>query len=365
MNAARTTLVICATLVGTAGLACRRHQQPAPWAVSALPRLGLSPQQARALARIELSRPGDDDPTRRSTIVLERRGDAWRLLAPVRARASADKVAALVANMQDLRLSRRLDGGTAFYERFDLTEAKALHVVASTSGGQNVVDFLAGKGSEQGQVVRLPGVPGIFALVNEGPNAYRGFLYTRDLRGWRDPGLLSFEEPEVEAVEITNGYGSFSFRRRDPSFRHRDPAAPEPGGWTAAFAPRRRDGALGPARRAWPRFDPSRVDEMMRAYHALAADDFGVPADRANAGLEDAERTGGVVRIHLLHAPRPLVLRVGAPAPQRSRFAIAGSRWATIGEAADSTEDDDAPCAISPWTARWAIGDPRLFERPR
>ena len=355
MNAGRTAVVICATLVAMADLACRRQRQPPSSQAFVLPTLALSSRQACALARIELSRPDDDEPTRRSTIVLERRGDAWYVLAPLRARASADKVAALLANLQELQLSKRLDGGTTFYERFDLTETKALHVVARAAGGQAVVEFLAGKGSEQGQLVRLPGIAGVFALVNEGPHAYQGFLYTRDLRGWRDPGLLSFAEAEVEAIEITNRHGSFSFRR----------GAAAPDGWTAAFAPRRRDGALGPSRAAWPAFDATRVDEMVRAYHALAADDYGAPADRADAGVDDAERVGGVVRIHLFHSPRPLVLRVGGPAPARSRFAVAGSRWAVPGEAADATADDEPPYAISPWTARWATGDPRLFEGSR
>lgn len=335
--------------MATAGLSCRRLPPPS----AALPELALSPQQASALVRIELTRPDDDDPTRRSAIVLERSGGVWRVSAPLRARASADKVAALLANLQHLRLSKRVDSGTDFYERFDLTEVKALHVLASTAANQTVVDLLAGKSSEQGQLVRLPGVRGVFALVNEGPDAYRGFLYTRDLRSWRDPALLSFEEQEVEAVEITNPHGRFEFRRPDVGAVQ---------GWMAAFAPRRSDGQLGPARSTWTGFDASRVDEMLQAYHALAADDFGVPADRTDAGLDDAERTGGVVRLHLRNGARPLVLRVGAPAPQRSRFAVTGGRWASI-DVADPTDDGDAPSVLSPWTARWATADASLFER--
>lgn len=359
MAAVRTARVFSAALVVTAGLACRRvaPPPPAPPETPVLPRLALSPEQAAAVARIELDRPDDDDPTRRSTIVLERRGGAWLVTAPVRARASTDKVTSLLANLQDLRLSKRLDSGGDFYEHFDLTDAKALHVVARTAANQLVVDFLAGKGSEQGQLVRLPGVPGFFALSNEGPHAYQGFLFTRDLRSWREAALLSFEEADVEGVEIENRHGSFRFRRATG-----DPA-PGTGGWIGTFAPRHSDGRSGAVRPAWPRFDGSRVEEMLHAYHALTADDFGMPADLANAGVDDAERGGGVVRIHLVHAPRPLVLRVGAPAPTRSRFSIAGGRWAVVGESAAERADDEAPYVLSPWTARWATGDARSFER--
>jgi len=372
MVAARTAFVVFAALATVTAVAaapaCRSKVSPgqvgtdasSPASVATLPALALSPRQAADVARIQLERPDDDDPTRRTAIVLERRGDAWFLTAPLRARASADKVSALLANLQDLHLSRRLDPGTAFYERFDLTDAKALHVVARTAAGQQLVNFLAGKSSEQGQLVRLPGVPGLFALANDGPHGYQGFLYTRDLRSWRDPGLLSFDEADVDDVEIANPHGAFRFRR--------DVAA-EPGhegaGWRAVFAPRRTDGKLGSPRAAWPRFDAGRLEEMLHAYHALAADDFGLLADRADSGLDDAERAGGVVRIHLSHAPAPLVLRVGAPAPARSRFAVAGSRWAAIGEAAVEQANDDAPYTLSPWTARWAVSDVHAFERPR
>jgi len=348
-----------ATLVamGAAGAACRRDA-PRPLDPPALPRLALTPAQAAAVSRIELERPEDGEPTRRSKIVLERRGPDWRLTAPMRARASADKVAALLANLQDLHVVQRLDPGITFYDRFDLTDARALHVVARDAAGQTVVDFLAGKSSEQGQLIRLPGAPGLFALMNDGPHGYQGFLYTRDLRGWRDPGLLSFQEADVERVEIANRHGFFQFWRREAAG-----SPPASGAWTAAFAPRRADGKLASPGPVGARFDPGRVEQMLHAYHALAADDFGTPAELASAGVDDAERTGGVVRIHLVHRPQPLVLRVGAPSPGGSRFAIPGSRWAVPGEVTAERADDESPSALSPWTARWAIADVRSFER--
>src|SRR5512142_1740253 len=173
MAAARTAFVVLAAplvvTVMAAAPACQskaapggRVGAPSPSTAPALPALALLPRQVAEVTRIQLERPDDDAPTRRSAIVLERRGDAWFSTAPLRARASADKVSALLANLQDLHLTQRLDSGSEFYERFDLTDAKALHVVASTAAGQQLVDFLAGKSSEQGQLVRLPGVPGIF-----------------------------------------------------------------------------------------------------------------------------------------------------------------------------------------------------------
>ena len=351
-NFVRVAVAMLALFAGATAPGCGRHQPPAPApaAPEPLPALALSAADASAVTRIDLSQPDDDDPTRRTQIVLERRGDAWHLTRPLRGRASADKVGQLLANLQDLRIWKRLDAGTAFYERYDLTVAKALHVVASVEG-RSVVDFFAGKSSEQGQLIRLPGTPGLFALANGGPHGYQGFLYSRDLRSWREPALLSFDPGDVESVEIVNLHGAFTFSRRD-------------GSWACVFAPRRRDGRLGLAR-PWPRLDARRVDEMLQAYRALAADDFAEGIDGRFAGVAAAERQGGVVRVRLLHPPQPPALRVGGPAPTRSRFALAGGRWAALGEAEADDTDDGTVYVLSPWTARWATGDGQLFAHAR
>jgi|GEM_PF-6346966 len=365
MRPARPAFVVFIALLAalTSALGCRSERPGGPVGTdapasppssSALPALAVSPQQVASISRILLDRPDDDEPTGRSVIVLERSGDGWRVTTPLRARATADKVAALLGNLQDLHVTTRLAAGAELYERFALTEGRALHVVARTPTNETVVEFLAGKSSEQGQLIRLPGIAGIFALANEGPHAYQGFLYTRDLRSWRDPGLLSFDERDVAEVEVANRHGVFRFQRPAGDPR-----------WTAAVTPRRSDGKLAAPRPAWPRFDGHRVDEMLHAYHALAADDFGEPADRESAGLANPERSGGVVRIQVRQAAAPLILRVGAPALEGARFAVPGSRWAAAGALTNEGANDDPPCVLSPWTARWAVGDATTFERAR
>ena len=354
MAAARTRvaaipLVVAVVLAVAWTLAGRRQpvhvEQPA---LPALPVVALLPAHAGAVTRIELTRPDDDAPARLQTIVLEKRGAVWRMTAPLRTAASADKVEALLANLQRLRVWQRLDAGTTFYDRYDLTPAGALHVVVyAGTESRKVVDFYAGKGSEQGQLVRVPTGEGLFALLNWGPGAYQGFLYTRDVRGWRDPGVLSFDVAAVASVQIVNPHGAFVFTKGQT-------------GWSGTFA-RRRAGAVGPAR-PLPGFQVARLDEMLQQLHALGAEDFGDRPIQTHAGVDDAERAGGIVIIRLAQASRPLVLRVGALASQGSRFAIAGSRWA-VTDGQDS--DDGTLYALSPWTARWATADVPLFQRRR
>ena len=77
---------------------------------------------------------------------------------------------------------------------------------------------------------------------------------------------------------------------------------------------------------------------------------------RADAGLDDAERTGGVIRIKLKSVDAPLTLRVGKLSTNKTRWAIKDSRWA-IKEGGDGTL-----YALAPWPAAWATADAHKFE---
>jgi hypothetical protein len=268
-----------------------------------LPSIAVPPADIASVTRIELTRPDDDDPSRSSTVTLERANGRWRLTSPISARASAYKVGELLTNLTTLYLWKVVDRGTGFYDDYDLTEAKALHVTV-WKGAAKATELFCGKSSAEGQLVRLPGVDGIFALVNWGPQGYAGFLYTRDVRSWRDSSIFAFDPADVAAVEITNRHGVLR---------------------------------------------PEKADDLLRAYHALAADDFGADADRPRAGIDDAAATGGIVRIKLKGRSDDLVLRVGRLANQETPWAIRGNRFAM-------RDGDDTLYIIAPWTAAWAIG---------
>jgi hypothetical protein len=341
------TVAVLAIGAGARGLrrfGARRHVVAPPVALAlprpvALPAIALAEGDAPRITKIALSRPSDDDGAGLVTVVLEKRGDDWELTAPIRTRASASKVASLVDNLGKLRLSARLDGGTSFYDQYDLTETKALHIVV-WKGAVRAVDLYCGKSSLQGQLVRLAGTDGLFGLVNGGPGAYAGFLYTRDLRSWRETSIFTFDEEDVTAVEIRNPHGVLAF------FKVGDH-------WTASVAPAASGGKRGKAAHALAGFDERKVRELLRAYRSLAADDFGEEAD---AGVDGAEREGGVIRIERRAGRAALVLRVGGLANSNAPSAIKDSRWAVV-EGGDGTL-----YALSPWTAGWATAGPERFR---
>jgi len=333
---------LVALALGGGALVLARHRGPgaAPAPVRPtlppLPEIALRADDARQLSRLEISRTDDDDSGRRLTIRFERRGAGWEMTAPIETEASRARLDDAIGNLETLHLWKQLDPGTSYYQAYDLNAEKALHIVA-WRGTAKVVDLWCGKGSVEGQLVRLPDRDGMFALVNWGPQGYQGFLFTADVRSWRETGIFKFDPREAVRIDVTNPHGELAFVKRA-------------GRWVAS-----RTTPGGQPAGAWPRFDATKIDQLLRDYQSLAADDFGDRASRPDSGVDDAARTGGVIRIGLADGTE-LTLRVGKPANDTSRFAVKDSRWA-IKDGGDGTL-----YALSPYTAGWATADARKFE---
>ena len=299
----------------------------------ALPSIALAKDDAQRVTKLELTSPD-------LKVTMEKRGAGWELTAPIVTEASRAKVGEAIQNLETLHLWKQLDPGTSYYDQYDLTEEKALHIVA-WKGADKVVDLFCGKGSSDGQLVRLPDRNGMFALINWGPQSYAGFLFTGDLRSWRETSIFNFAPDDAVGVEIQNSKGGLTFAKID-------------GRWLATREKPKPDGQLGRAT-PWFGFDATKIETLLRDYRALAAEDFGGEVTRAEAGIDDAERTGGVIRIRLKGGP-VLSLRVGKVANNRTRWAIKDGRWAA------KDGGDGTLYAIAPWPAAWATADTRKFE---
>jgi hypothetical protein len=340
MRAAHKILASAVLLALGAGGVCLLRDRQTPSAAegsrataTALPAIALGKEDAAQVSKLELTSPD-------LKVTMEKRGPGWELTAPIATEASSAKVVEAIQNLETLHLWKQLDPGTSYYDQYDLTEEKALHIVA-WKGTDRVVDLFCGKGSSDGQLVRLPDRDGMFALVNWGPQSYAGFLFTGDLRSWRETSIFRFASDDVVGVEITNPKGGITF-------------AKIAGRWLATRQKPKPDGHLGRAT-PWLGFDATKIENLLRDYRALAAEDFGDGVTRAAAGIDDAERTGGVIRIRL-EGGAALTLRVGKIADNRTRWAIKDGRWAAR-EGGDGTL-----YAIAPWPAAWATADTRKFE---
>ena len=287
-----------------------------------LPKLELSKESVDKVTKIELKN-GD-----KPGVTLEKKGEDWVVTKPVEAKANAANVKTLLDNLKEIKVKETIDKTDAKYAAYELNDEKAVRVTAY-EGAKKLVDMRFGKSGSRGQIARIGDQVG--AYVTSG---YSGYLYTRDASGWRDKSILKFEDSNATAVEIKNKNGVFSFSKNDDK-------------WSATVSKLNKKGEMGEPK-PLEKFDEAKIKDMLRAYKALAADDFG--DDKSDAGFDAAETEGGVVKISLKDGAGDVIVRVGKVSKGTSRFA-------------KKEGGDGTVFTIGSWSADWATADETKFQK--
>jgi hypothetical protein len=289
---------------------------------AALPKIDIKDEDIKAIDKIVLNKAGEDGGAP-VDIELTRTGEDWKLTKPVDAKANQANVKSLLENLKTLKVSEQIDSTTASYAKYGVADDKGLHAVFSKGTGV-VLDARFGENGGRGQMTRLAGKEGVFAV-----KGYSSYLYARDAKGWRDLTLFKFEEGDVTAATIQNEHGTFSFTKDGENWKGK---LEKPKGTAEPIKD----------------FDDAKVKDFVRAYKALNADGFAekgkTPSD---VGLEKPLAT---VQLALKDGAKRDV-SVGATAE-------GSSRWVKV-----SGSDDI--WSISSWAADWAMAEPKKFQKDK
>ncbi|MBK8257504.1 MAG: DUF4340 domain-containing protein [Polyangiaceae bacterium] len=296
----------------------------APTAASAdLPGIALPKDDGDKVTKLEIKNAD------KSNVTLEKKGDTWEVTAPVSAKAEQSNVKSLIDNLKELKIKESITKGADLYAQYDLTDEKALHVVAY-KGAEKAVDLYFGKSGSRGQVMRIGGKDGVYIAEK-----YSSFQYTRDVKSWRERTILKFEDANAIQVTVENKNGFFSFSKNDDK-------------WSASVTLRDKDGKLNKdPEKKWEKFEPEKVKDLLRAYKALNAEDFG--DDKSDTGFANAASEGGVVKIKLKDNAGDYTVTVGKNSKGSSRFA--------------KKDGSDVIFTISSWSADWATAAMTKFEK--
>ncbi len=295
-----------------------------------LPSIAVPKDDTDKITKIELTTVDKDDKTKKNKVTLEKKGADWQVTAPVSAAANTSNVKSLLDNLHDLKLKESIDRTAGSYDQYDLSDDKAVHVVAY-KGADKAADLYFGKSGSRGQMARVGGRDGVFIA-----DKYSAYLYTREVKNWRETSILKFEDANAVQVDVTNKNAAYSFSKNGDK-------------WSATLTKRDKDGKLGKPEKEWKKFDEGKVKDLLRAYKALNAEDFGEDKDKAAAGIDAAETNGGVVHIKLKDNAGDLTVKVG-------KVQKGTSRWAM-------KDGSDTLYALSSWAADWATAEPSKFEK--
>ena len=243
--------------------------------------------------------------------------EVWRLTKPLSAEANQQTVKDLVANLKDLKaesqVNLKLDDDVRKEKQLD--SAHAVHVMA-WKGADKKIDELFGKSGTAGELVVVSDKPNTVWAVK----GYSAYLYTKEPKDFRDKEILKFDDGSASQVTITNAHGTLSFTKGDK--------------WVGTLD-----------QKPIVRFDEDKVKDMLRAYKALAADDFGDGKSLAETGLEKPAAT---VTIHLRDDAKTYQLLVG-------NVSTGTNRWA-------KRADGDIVYQIASFAADWALSDDSKYR---
>ena len=300
-------------------------QHSATAATADLPSISVAKDDIEKINKIEIKNAD------KSTVTLEKKGDAWEVTAPVSAKANAANVRSLLDNLKELKLKETIDRTANTYGQYELTDEKAVHIKAMKEGGDKLADLYFGKSGSRGQMVRIGGKDGVFIA-----SGYSSYLYTREVKNWRETSILKFEDANAIQASVENKNGLFSFSKNGDK-------------WSGSYTKRDKEGKLEKKpEKSWERFDEGKVKDMLRAYKSLAAEDFG--DDKSDTGFDNAVNEGGVLKITLKDNAGEFTMKVGKVSKGTSRFALK--------EGGDGTV-----YVLGSWSADWATGDKAKFEK--
>jgi hypothetical protein len=286
-----------------------------------LPKITITEEDVKAIDKIVITKAGGEDGGAGTEVELVKKGEDWRVTRPADSLANQANVKSLLDNIKSLKVSELIDSGKASYEKFKLADTQGLHAVFS-KGGTTVLDARFGENGGRGQMTRIAGKDGVYAI-----KGYSSYLYDRELKGWRDTTLFKFEDTAVTSAVITNEHGTFNFEKSGSGF-------------TGKFK------AKGGASKDLEKFEPTKVNDFLRAYKSLNADGFA-DKDKTPKDLGLEPPTATVVITLADGAKREL--KVGSTAEGTAR-------WVQASGVADLV-------SISSWAAEWALAEPKKFQK--
>ncbi len=287
-----------------------------------LPKLDIKEDDTKAIDKIVLTKAAEGDAGAGHEVTLVKKGDDWRLSAPVDAAANTSNVKSMLDNLKSLKVTELIAAGSGSYDQYKVADGKGLHAVF-TKGGATVLDAWFGENGGRGQMARLAGKDGVYAI-----KGYSSYLYDRDVKGWRDTTIFKFEDTAVNAVTVDNEHGNFAFAKSGDK-------------WTAKF----KDAKSG-ATKDLEKFDDSKLKDMLRAYKGLNADGFADKEKKpADLGLDKPVATVVIT----LNDGAKREVKVGATAE-------GSSRWVQASGVSDLV-------SISSWAADWALAEPKKFQK--
>ncbi|MBN1919591.1 MAG: DUF4340 domain-containing protein [Verrucomicrobia bacterium] len=296
-----------------------------------LPDIKVSEADLKKIDKLTIDQPPGDAGKAESIVLTKQGEDDWKVTEPVDYKANASNVKSALDNLKTLEVKERISPSKDSYGRYELADDKALHVVAY-KGKDKAVDLYLGQSGSRGQMARIGGRDGVYAL-----GGFSRYLFARELKNWRDRAIFKFPEDKVTTVEVRNENVTLEFTRE------KSDGAADAGKDKAKWSGKSRKTGAG-ALATIKDFESDKVNDMLRAYKDLNAIEFGDDKPLGDVGLDKPAATVTFT----LEDGAKRVLDIGATAE-------GSNRWA---------RDASAPqvYTVTSYVADWGLAELKKFQ---
>jgi hypothetical protein len=246
---------------------------------------------------LDITRPGTDGAAPEH-VRLERHDDHWFVTQPIEAPADPSAIDTALEKLGDLEVAGLAASHAEHHAELEVDDGHGVHVVVHGANDETLADLIVGAFRSGNTMVRAGGQDTVVTV--------RGsirFAFSKDLKDWRDRGMLDVEADHVRAAEWVGPNGTFRFQRPEVAAAPSEPPAegeeaPAPAGPTlgdwqpveVSYVPAV-DTDAGVAPPAAPlttleHYAASRVTSMISSLAHMRASDFAAAdVTREGAGI--------------------------------------------------------------------------------
>ncbi len=159
--------------------------------------------KAGSIGSLEVAQAGDKD-----KVSLSKKGDKWQVTAPYDKPADPTVAKAAVEALEKVRWGDLVTQQKSRHAEFEVSDDKAVHVIAKDSGGAVLADLYIGKASGNATMVRVAGKDDVWQALDLYASTYK-----REGKTWRDHGIFDLKADDAEKLSIQGGGTKVSLER--------------------------------------------------------------------------------------------------------------------------------------------------------
>ena len=221
------------------------------------------------IASLELAQPKETD-----KVTLSKKGDKWQVTAPYDKPADQTAVKSVVEALEKMKWGDITTQQKERHGDLEVSDDKAVHVIAKDSGGGVLADLYLGKVAGAATMVRVAGKDEVWQVADLYASNFK-----KDGKSWRDHTVFDLRAEDAQTLTLKGGGTQVKLERLPP--QNGPDGKPQPSIFDAKWKVVQSD----PAFKMTGELDHALINRLVQGAAALRAGDFLDAAKPEETGL--------------------------------------------------------------------------------